>query len=391
MVAASDQISLPRPHAGHGLRLRLGAGLLVVGALSVALLMTLANPSGAAVGERAFRIAKAASGGFSDDALKAANAEMDPAMLALARRYDPVTARPAKGLTLTPDNQGPLGANPFEISPQKAAEINADLPFSAEPNPPARPFSLAGASELDRSRAIGCMTQVIYYEAAFEPLDGQRAVAQVVINRMRHPAFPKTICGVAFQGANLPTGCQFSFTCDGSLARPPVAWAWQRAAQVAAEALNGFVMKSVGGATHYHADYVSPYWAPRLFKVQKIGAHIFYRWPGSWGLPAAFNGRYAGLERPGVDLGGNPLNVDLATLRLAGLEGAAQAVQTAARDGATFTLAALTPSEHAAPTIAAPVIPEAPGPDASRLPPPLPVVEINRQPPRQRPRLAMPD
>ncbi len=145
------------------------------------------------------------------------------------------------------------------------------------------------------------MTTAIYYEAAYEPVEGQRAVAQVVLNRMRHPAFPKTVCGVIYQGAPNP-GCQFSFACDGSLAKAPAPAAWRRARQIAADALRGYVMASVGQATHYHADYVSPFWAPRLAKVTQIGAHIFYRWPGSWGRRAAFTGRYAGGERPFEDV-----------------------------------------------------------------------------------------
>jgi hypothetical protein len=137
------------------------------------------------------------------------------------------------------------------------------------------------------------MTQAIYYEAGFEPLEGRRAVAQVVLNRMRHPAFPKSICGVVYQGARDPV-CQFSFVCDGSLYRKPALGAWHEAEKIAAAAINGFVEKSVGAATHYHADYVAPYWAPRLAKIAQIGAHIFYRWPGAWGSTAAFSGRYVG-------------------------------------------------------------------------------------------------
>ena len=88
--------------------------------------------------------------------------------------------------------------------------------------------------------------------------------------------------------------CQFSFVCDGSLYRAPRSAAWREARDIAAAALAGYVEQSVGSATHYHADYVAPRWAPMLSKVAKLGAHIFYRWPGAWGLPAAFTGRYIG-------------------------------------------------------------------------------------------------
>jgi hypothetical protein len=149
---------------------------------------------------------------------------------------------------------------------------------------------------VDYSRALDCMTAAVYYEAASETAPGQAAVAQVVINRMRHPAFPKTVCGVVFQGSERATGCQFSFTCDGALARVPSATGWARARAVAGAALNGAVQAEVGMATHYHTDWVAPYWAERLVKLRQIGTHIFYRWTGAWGLPGAFSGTHRGEE-----------------------------------------------------------------------------------------------
>jgi hypothetical protein len=175
----------------------------------------------------------------------------------------------------------------------QAKLINASMPFSQLPILAARPFDLSNSDPLDRRRALLCLTQAVYYEAGFEPLEGRRAVAQVVINRMRHPAFPKSVCGVVYQGARDPV-CQFSFVCDGSLYRRPALGAWKEAERVAQAALDGYVERAVGAATHYHADYVAPYWAPRLAKISQIGAHIFYRWPGAWGSTAAFTGRYIG-------------------------------------------------------------------------------------------------
>lgn len=176
---------------------------------------------------------------------------------------------------------------------EEAKLINAAMPFTSGPVLAARPFDLSNADPLDHRRALLCLTQAIYYEAGFEPIEGRRAVAQVVLNRMRHPAFPKSVCGVVYQGARQPV-CQFSFVCDGSLYRPPTAGAWKQAQAIAEAALNGVVEKSVGAATHYHANYVAPYWAPRLAKISAVGAHIFYRWPGAWGSTAAFTGRYIG-------------------------------------------------------------------------------------------------
>ncbi len=158
----------------------------------------------------------------------------------------------------------------------------------------ARPVMAAGSGE-DRWRALQCLTSAIYYEAASEPDGGQRAVAQVVLNRVAHPAWPNTVCGVVYQGSERP-GCQFSFACDGSLARKPMKAFWDRARRVAADALAGYVYGPVGLATHYHTTAVHPYWAPSLNFIGTIGAHRFYSWAGAAGRPAAFTARYFGGE-----------------------------------------------------------------------------------------------
>ena len=183
-----------------------------------------------------------------------------------------------------------------DISQDAARVWNAALPFSTDPVRPSAPFFAPAADIESYSRALDCLTTAIYYEAASESAAGQAAVAQVVLNRARHPAYPRTVCGVVFQGSERTTGCQFSFTCDGAMARPPSIAGWQRARAVASAALNGHVATAVGTATHYHTDWVAPYWAARLSKVVKIGTHIFYRWTGAWGLPTAFRGVYAGAE-----------------------------------------------------------------------------------------------
>nr|WP_314447190.1 cell wall hydrolase [uncultured Sphingomonas sp.] len=190
------------------------------------------------------------------------------------------------------------GMTPFavrEIAPGDAQKLNAAMPLAGGPNPAAMPFVLE-ADAATYNRALECLTQAVYYEAAREPEEGQRGVAQVVLNRMRHPAYPSSVCAVVYQGAERRTGCQFSFTCDGSLARAPMRDYWDRARRVADEALKGHVAASVGNATHYHADYVAPYWAPTLTKNAVIGAHIFYRWRGGWGQPDAFTQKWARRE-----------------------------------------------------------------------------------------------
>jgi spore germination cell wall hydrolase CwlJ-like protein len=172
---------------------------------------------------------------------------------------------------------------------------NALMPNSGLPVEAARPFQLPRLSAAQSSNAERCLTQAIYYEAATEGDAGKAAVAQVILNRMRHPAYPDSVCAVVYQGSTRP-GCQFSFACDGSMARQPMPALWRRAGEIARAALAGYVHKPVGMATHYHANYVLPYWAPKLTKIEQIGAHIFYRWPGNWGRPRAFADTYVGQE-----------------------------------------------------------------------------------------------
>jgi spore germination cell wall hydrolase CwlJ-like protein len=160
----------------------------------------------------------------------------------------------------------------------------------------AQPFSMRLGSAIDRGRALECLTTAIYYEAATEPDDGQRAVAQVVLNRVRHPAFPGTVCGVVYQGSERASGCQFSYACDGAMARAPARAYWNRALRIAAVALNGYVFAPVGEATHYHTYAVTPAWNRSLVMTAAIGAHFFHRWQGYWGTPQAFKQVYRGGE-----------------------------------------------------------------------------------------------
>ena len=217
-------------------------------------------------------------------------------VVALAAAHRPTEApralAPAQAAALVAATSGEAAGEVRAVG-LDAQRINAAMPFAGGPVQPARAFVIPASGSLDHRRALLCLTQAVYYEAGFEPLEGRRAVAQVVLNRARHPAFPKSVCGVVYQRNSTPV-CQFSFVCDGSLDRRPEPGAWRAAERIAAAALAGAVEQSVGSATHYHADYVAPRWAPMLAKIHKVGAHIFYRWPGSWGLPGAFTGRYAG-------------------------------------------------------------------------------------------------
>jgi spore germination cell wall hydrolase CwlJ-like protein len=133
-----------------------------------------------------------------------------------------------------------------------------------------------GAADWNAGDPLTCMAQAIYFEARSESQVGQEAVAQVVMNRTRLPQYPSTVCGVVFQGGDRATGCQFTFVCDGSLRAPTDMEAWGRAIDIARKALAGYVCKPVIDATHYHAAWMTPYWAASLTRIRQLGGQIFY-------------------------------------------------------------------------------------------------------------------
>ena len=187
---------------------------------------------------------------------------------------------------------------PAQLS-AKPATAKAKTPFAPAEDLTPPPFVLHARTPGQYAQAVKCLAEAVYYEAGFEPLPGQQAVAPEVLNRMRDSNFPATVCGVVYQGERRRTGCQFSFACDGSrVRRPPALAQWNEARIVAEQALSGYVMAAVGTATHYHTTAVSPWWKPTVTKVAQVGSQIFYRWPGKAGLPTALKDRYAGVERP---------------------------------------------------------------------------------------------
>jgi hypothetical protein len=216
----------------------------------------------------------------------------------------PRRARPLAllALSLTSISCVPMSAAPRIAAPADAASATPGLAAAARPAATpslARPaaYAFTGHTPLDALRARDCLAQAVYYEAGSQSEDGQRAVAQVVLNRVRNPAFPNSVCGVVYQGPmRAGGGCQFTFTCDGSLARAPARQWWDRAARVARSALAGSVYAPVGLATHYHTLQIHPYWADSLQTVGAIGAHRFYRWRGAAGQMAAFADLYRGGE-----------------------------------------------------------------------------------------------
>lgn len=185
--------------------------------------------------------------------------------------------------------------NYISVPPAIAARVNDMIPFSTAPNVAATPFLFSGTAQ-EREHALTCLALAAFYEAGDDPA-GQSAVIQVILNRVRHPAFPKNICGVVLQGAERSTGCQFTFACDGSMARrTPSSNALARARSSASRALNGVVFTVVGEATHYHTNWVLPRWSGQMDKLTAFHGHLFFRWRGAWGRPSAYRGAYAGPE-----------------------------------------------------------------------------------------------
>lgn len=140
-----------------------------------------------------------------------------------------------------------------------------------------KPAHLARAEEVSAEHV--CLAEAVYYEARSERTEGQLAVAEVVANRVRDHRYPNTVCEVVYQGATRTTGCQFTFTCDGSMALSPRGREWEAAKAIAAQVMMGVHETRTGAATHYHATYVDPVWNSGLVRTERIGAHIFYRFP----------------------------------------------------------------------------------------------------------------
>ena len=199
----------------------------------------------------------------------------------------PLTALPARA------SDAPVLATPTQAPADAKARNSAD-PFSTDKLAPAASFRFTGTAQ-DRARAADCLALAALAEAGGDDA-GQRAVIQVVLNRVRHPAFVRTVCGVVFEGSQRRTGCQFTFTCDGSLDRRYSDASRAAALQRAQEALGGRVFAPVGIATHYHTDWVYPWWSPKLLKIAQVQTHLFFRWSGYWGSAAASNIAYRGGE-----------------------------------------------------------------------------------------------
>jgi spore germination cell wall hydrolase CwlJ-like protein len=128
------------------------------------------------------------------------------------------------------------------------------------------------------SREQKCLAEAVYFEARSEPEEGQAAVAQVILNRVKSGLYPSSVCGVVYQNRRRHLACQFTFACEGKALRISDGDSWETAKRVAREVTEGKTyLAEVGGATHYHANYVRPSWARRLKRMDVIGRHIFYK------------------------------------------------------------------------------------------------------------------
>lgn len=171
-----------------------------------------------------------------------------------------------------------VAASPFN----SVLDVDSFRPSAEEiayhPTPEGLNFRYKGESQAEfEERERRCLAIAIYFEARGEPVNGQVAVGQVILNRVRSPLFPETICGVVYQGQMNP-GCQFSFTCDGKSDNPRNDGQWAQAQDIARRIMAGELwLPEVGYSTYYHANYVSPYWKGSMSKIDKIGRHIFYK------------------------------------------------------------------------------------------------------------------
>jgi spore germination cell wall hydrolase CwlJ-like protein len=230
--------------------------------------------------------------GYRFDVQKSEEAwRADSAQFASQLAADPSLRRSGRVVLASADAQATTGAPrlvnaafTIKATPVALTTPAAPKPVNSDAVAVAR-FTSINTHRLDlaeREKAeLDCLAQAVYYEARSESTKGQMAVAEVVMNRVNDSRFPKTVCGVVYQGQTREVGCQFTFTCDGSLRIAPSGPAWDRARDVALHVALGLNKPVTNHATHYHTDYVNPYWSPGMVKTASVGQHIFYRFPKS--------------------------------------------------------------------------------------------------------------
>jgi hypothetical protein len=195
----------------------------------------------------------------------------------------PTTPMVKRAVTLSSATPAPMDATPIEIaaapvslqSPRLDRGEITILPKSDDPDRP-RYVDLIDPDNMNKEQR--CLAEAVYFEARSEPVEGQAAVAQVILNRVKSGLYPSSICGVVYQNRHRHLACQFTFACEGKSLRIRDTESWERATRVASAVLEGRTyLADVGGATHYHANYVRPSWSRRLKKMDVIGRHIFYK------------------------------------------------------------------------------------------------------------------
>ncbi|GJE28944.1 cell wall hydrolase [Methylobacterium organophilum] len=195
---------------------------------------------------------------------------------------DGATPTVPRAVALSSTTPAPADATPIEVAAASLALPGYSPRLDAAPSPVLpesarhRYADLIAPDAMDREQR--CLAEAVYFEARSESEEGQAAVAQVVLNRVKSGLYPSNVCGVVYQNRHRYMGCQFSFACEGKSLRITDAGSWQTATRIASAVIEGRTyLSEVGGATHYHADYVRPGWSRRLRKMDVIGRHIFYQ------------------------------------------------------------------------------------------------------------------
>jgi spore germination cell wall hydrolase CwlJ-like protein len=236
----------------------------------------------------------------------------------------------------------------FENPDARAMMVQAVL---RGPTNQATPPAAPAQQQID-ARQQSCLAQAIYYEARGESQRGQIAVAEVIMNRVRSGYYPNSVCGVVYQGSHRSTGCQFTFTCDGSLNHQPRGRAWDRSQRVATAVMSGYTRPITQGATHYHTHTVNPVWNSGLVETTSIESHVFYRFPNrserAFYQEALARRRGAMGSRRSVTAA-DELIPEADDVALEGVEGAVteEAAPQAPAEAETDTTAAATPEEVA--------------------------------------------
>ncbi|MBM6594610.1 cell wall hydrolase [Microvirga pudoricolor] len=186
------------------------------------------------------------------------------------------TPSTSRAIVLSSTTPAPVEMTPMEIAAAPVSRIEGGLTFAPKTESQPNYVDLIDPDNMGKEQR--CLAEAVYFEARSESESGQAAVAQVVLNRVRSGLYPASICGVVYQNRHRHLACQFTFACEGKALRTTDTESWERAKRIASAVLEGKTyLADVGGATHYHADYVRPYWARRLKKMDVIGRHIFYK------------------------------------------------------------------------------------------------------------------